>query len=621
MVGRVGGSDAITVKVCGMQNAEAVLSIIRERGRRGLPLERIYRLLFNRDLYLRAYARLYANDGAMTPGTTAETVDGMSIAKIDHLINALRHERYRWTPVRRTYIAKKQSTKKRPLGIPTWSDKLLQEVIRSILEAYFEPQFSDHSHGFRPERGCHTALQYTQTTWTGTRWFIEGDIASYFDTINHDKLLSILGENLHDNRFLRLIRELLQAGYLEDWKYNQTYSGTPQGGVVSPILANIYLDKFDQYVEQVLIPAQTRGDKRKPNPTYVALESTMRRRRHQGRRVEAIKARKQLQQLPSKDPYDPNYRRLWYVRYADDFLLGFIGPQHEAENIKRAIGEWLHTNLQLELSEHKTLVTHATSQAARFLGYEIVNQQSDVKHTNKRRSANGRIGLLVPREVVQKKCARYKRNGKVVHLNERVLNSDYDIVLQYQQEYRGIVQYYLHAQNVWWLHTLHWITRTSLLKTLACKHKSSLTAMAKKHKATVKTPNGETLKCLEARVERGDKPPLIAHFGGIPLQRQPRAILNENLPRPGNSRSELIQRLIADECALCGSHQYIEVHHIRKLADLRGRGRKERPAWAKRMAALRRKTLVVCRDCHDNIHAGRPTRQKVPNEPLESRVL
>jgi hypothetical protein len=183
------------------------------------------------------------------------------------------------------------------------------------------------------------------------------------------------------------------------------------------------------------------------------------------------------------------------------------------------------------------------------------------------------------------------------------------------------VQYYLHAQNVWWLHTLHWITRTSLLKTLACKHKSSLTAMAKKHKATVKTPNGETLKCLEARVERGDKPPLIAHFGGIPLQRQPRAILNENLPRPGNSRSELIQRLIADECALCGSHQYIEVHHIRKLADLRGRGRKERPAWAKRMAALRRKTLVVCRDCHDNIHAGRPTRQKVPNEPLESRVL
>jgi hypothetical protein len=240
MAGRVGGSGANTAKVCEMQNADTVLSIIRERGRRGLPLERIYRLLFNRDLYLHAYARLYANDGAMTPGTTAETVDGMSIAKIDQLIDDLRYERYRWTPVRRTYIAKKQSTKKRPLGIPTWSNKLLQEVIRLILEAYFEPQFSNHSHGFRPHRGCHTALQYIQTTWTGTRWFVEGDIASYFDTINHDTLLTILSEQLHDNRFLRLIRELLQAGYLEDWKYHQTYSGTPQGGVVSPILANIY---------------------------------------------------------------------------------------------------------------------------------------------------------------------------------------------------------------------------------------------------------------------------------------------------------------------------------------------------------------------------------------------
>lgn len=607
-----------------MQNADTVLSIIRERGRRGLPLERIYRLLFNRDLYLRAYARLYTNDGAMTPGTTAETVDGMSIAKIDQLIDNLRHERYRWTPVRRTYIAKKQSTKKRPLGIPTWSDKLLQEVIRLILEAYFEPQFSDHSHGFRPQRGCHTALQYIQTTGTGTRWFVEGDIASYFDTINHDTLLAILGEQLHDNRFLRLIGELLQTGYLEDWKYNQTYSGTPQGGVVSPILANIYLDRFDKYVEQVLIPAHTRGDKRKPNPAYVALESTMRRRRHQGRRVEAVKARKQLQQLPSKDPNDPNYRRLWYVRYADDFVLGFIGPQHEAEDIKRAIGEWLHTNLQLALSEHKTLVTHATSQAARFLGYEIVNQQSNVKHTNKRRSANGRIGLLVPAEVVQKKCARYTRNGKSVHLNERVLNSDYDIATQYQQEYRGVVQYYLLAQNVSWFSKLHWTTCVSLLKTLACKHKASLMAMLKKHRTTVQTPEGNTLRCLEVRVERGDKPPLIARFGGIPLQRQPWVILEDRLPRLTNNlpnnRSELLQRLVANECELCGSPEHIEVHHIRKLADLQRRGRKERPAWIQRMAALRRKTLVVCRICHDNIHAGRPTRQKVPNEPLESRV-
>jgi hypothetical protein len=433
-------------------------------------------------------------------------------------------------------------------------------------------------------------------------------------------LLTILGEKLHDNRFLRLIRELLQAGYLEDWKFHQTYSGAPQGGVVSPILANIYLDRFDKYVEQVLIPTHTRGAKRKANPAYVALESTMRRRRRQGRRVEATKVRKLLQRLPSKDQTDPNYRRLWYVRYADDILLGFIGPRHEAEEIKREIGAFLQTTLKLELSEQKTLITHATSQAARFLGYEIVNQQSDTKHTRRQRSANGRIGLRVPRDVIVSNCARYRRNGKVVHLPERAKDSDFTIVVQYQQEYRGLVQYYLMAHNVSHLSTLHWVVRTSLLKTLAYKHKTSVQASYRKYRSTTKTATGEILRCLEVRVERGTQRPLIARFGGIPLRRQ-RTVLEDRLPRPLNYRSELITRLLADRCELCGSSKHIEVHHIRKLADLQRRGRRERPAWVKWMAAKHRKTLVVCRSCHDDIHAGRPTRQRTRNEPLESQVL
>ncbi len=216
-----------------MRDAETVLAIIRDRGNRGLPLERIYRLLYNPALYLRAYARLYPNKGAMTPGSTPETVDGMALAKIDRLIAQLRHERFRWTPVRRTSIPKANG-KRRPLGIPSWSDKLLQEVLRSILEAYYEPQFSDHSHGFRPGRGCHTALRTIQHTWTGTRWFIEGDIASCFDSISHDVLLSILAEKLHDQRVLRLLRQLLQAGYLEQWTYHRTFSGTPQGAILTP---------------------------------------------------------------------------------------------------------------------------------------------------------------------------------------------------------------------------------------------------------------------------------------------------------------------------------------------------------------------------------------------------
>jgi len=245
-----------------MQNAEAVLGIIRERGRKGLPLERLYRCLFNPELYLAAYGRIYRNDGALTPGVTAETVDGMRLTKIQAIIDALRSERYRWTPARRVYIQKKGTSNKRPLGLPTWSDKLLQEVLRLLLEAYYEPQFSDHSHGFRPGRGCHTALQTIYPGWRGTTWFVEGDICDCFGSLDHQVMLSILAEKIHDNRFLRLIDGLLQAGYLEQWRYHATLSGCPQGGVVSPIMSNIYLDRLDKYIETNLLPAHNRGARR-----------------------------------------------------------------------------------------------------------------------------------------------------------------------------------------------------------------------------------------------------------------------------------------------------------------------------------------------------------------------
>jgi group II intron reverse transcriptase/maturase len=221
-----------------MRNAETILNIIRQRGQRGLPVTDAYRLLSQRDRSLRAYGKLYRNHGAMTPGSTVETVDGMSLEKIDTLINALRDERYRWTPVRRTYISKKNGTR-RPLGLPTWSDTLLQEGIRAILEAYYAPQFSDRSHGFRPHRGCHTALRDVMQHGRATKWFIEGDLSACFDRIAHAILEATLQERFQDNRFLRLIRGLLKAGYLEEWTFNAPYSGVPQGGVVSPIFSNL----------------------------------------------------------------------------------------------------------------------------------------------------------------------------------------------------------------------------------------------------------------------------------------------------------------------------------------------------------------------------------------------
>ncbi|MGA9691448.1 MAG: reverse transcriptase/maturase family protein, partial [Pseudonocardiaceae bacterium] len=231
-----------------MQNAEAVLGVLRERGRRGLPCEELYRQLFNPQLYLLAYGRIYSNQGAMTPGVTEETADGMSLGKIERIIDAMRHERYRFAPVRRIYIPKRNG-KLRPVGLPTWSDKLVGEVVRLLLEAYYEPQFSRHSHGFRPRRGCHTALREVADLWTGTTWFIEGDISDCFGSLDHDTMIKILSESIHDNRFLRLVRTMLEAGYLEDWTWGATLSGAPQGGVVSPLLSNIYLHKLDEFVE------------------------------------------------------------------------------------------------------------------------------------------------------------------------------------------------------------------------------------------------------------------------------------------------------------------------------------------------------------------------------------
>ncbi len=591
-----------------MQNANTIFAVMQERGTKGQPVERLYRMLFNKTLYLQAYAKLYPNKGAMTPGATPETVDGMSTGKIDNIIEAIKYERYQWTPVRRTYI-KKANGKLRPLGLPTWSDKLLMEVIRSILEAYYEPQFSKHSHGFRTGRGCHTALMEIQKTWTGVKWIIEGDISAYFDTIDHSVLLEILREKINDNRFIRLIQGLLEAGYLEDWKYNKTYSGTPQGGVLSPLLANIYLDKLDKHVEEA-IKAFDKGTKRAPNQGYIALNSQKHAAIKKGAKELAHDLTKQMRSMPSVDSDDPNYKRLKYVRYADDFMLGVIGSKTDAQEIKREIGEFIKDSLKLKLSDEKTLITSATQDVAKFLGYGIKSQSCNTKLTKRqdggsRRSVNGRIVLLVPRNVTEKKSKPYLRNGKPVHTPHLMVNSDYTIVYEYQMKLRGLYQYYALATNVSELNHLKWIMEQSLMKTLAAKHQSSMRAMYEKY---VKSSNGKQLKCIKVTVERDGKEPLVATFGGFSLERKHVWEINDQLPAPMASlgaHTEILQRLLADQCEICGSTDKIEVHHVRKLVEVKG-PKNERTDWKRYMAGRQRKTLVVCQKCHKTIHAGKP---------------
>src|SRR6266702_3492929 len=607
-----------------MRNAETILGLIRERGKKGLPLEKVYRLLFNRNLYLMAYGKIYRNDGAMTHGVTEETPDGMSLEKIDAIIEALRYERYQFLPARRTYIPKKNG-KKRPLGMPVWSDKLVLEVIRLILEAYYEPQFSRHSHGFRPECGCHTALREIYYEWSGTTWFIEGDISQCFDKLDHELLLTTLEENIHDGRFINLMRELLDAGYMEEWTFHRTLSGVPQGGIISPILSNILLDKLDKFVETVLIPRYTRGDKRRHSTGYNNLMASSLRDRRRGSVRRAEELRKQAQKIPSKDVNDPNFRRLKYVRYADDFLLGFTGPKSEAEEIKQQLSEFLQEELKLDLSEEKTLITHARSEAARFLGYEVTNMQEDEKHATsnrygkkvKVRAINGGIRLRIPKDVLAAKCQDYTRERKAIHRPELEHESDYTIINIYQLEFRGIANYYRLAQNLHTLRRLKWLMGTSLLKTLAQKHTTTVAKIAKQYKAEL-VLDGKKYSVLQAIIQRQDKQPLVATWGGVSLSWDIHATVDEHTAKKQWSYSEVVQRLLVGHCELCGSTEDIEVHHVRKMKNLHEHPGRPKPPWVVRMIALKRKTLVLCKMCHEDTDHGRPLRR--PTIRLEEVV-
>lgn len=593
-----------------MRKTETILSIIRERGQRKLPVKDAYRLLYQRDLYLSAYGKLYPNKGAMTEGITPETVDGMTLEKIDNIIEAIRFERYRWQPVKRIYIVKKSNQKKRrALGLPTWSDKLLQEVIRLILDAYYEPQFSESSHGFRPNRGCHTALLTIKQKGKGTKWFIEGDISACFDSIEHNELLTTINKSFQDNRFIRLLNNLLRSGYMENWKYNMTYSGAAQGSVVAPIMSNILLDRLDKYIEEILIPAYTRGLERRKDPKYRKLEKQIRKARELENWKKVREFAKQKQNLPSLDPYDPNFRRLWYVRYADDCLLGLAGSKIEAEEIKGKIATFLNNELKLTLNRDKTLITHARSQKAKFLGYEVHVLQEDSKKDKGRqtRSINGKIGLRIPDQIKREKCMQYMHHGKPVQRAELINDTDYSIVTHYQAEYRGIVQYYKLAYNLHTLNKLKYVMGLSLVKTLADKHKTSCKKIFKQYGKVIKDNKGKEWKVILVTLDRpGQAKPLTTYFGGLSLKWDKEAQIKDNSKIVSfNSRTEIEKRLLAQICELCGSKENIEVHHVHKLADLKSKHGTKIPEWKKVMIARQRKTLVVCRTCHWEIHGGK----------------
>jgi len=601
-----------------MTFAQKYIGIVHRRSERGLELRKVYRNLQHRDLFLDAYGKLYANHGATTPGVDPDdTIEGMSLERIDNIIEKLKNGTYQWQPVRRSAIPKKnQPHQRRPIGTSVWSDKLLQEVIRMVLTAYYEPKFSKHSHGFRPNRGCHTALQEIYATWPGTKWFVEGDICACFDTIDWNILLNIIGRDIKDERFLKLLRGMLAAGYMQDWKYHKTYSGAPQGNGASPVLANVILNELDKFVAEELIPQYNKGERRRLNPRYQQLTYYIRKAKGDMALYHQLKREKQT--IPSVDPYDPNYCRLKYIRYCDDFLLGFTGSRQEVLTIKQKIGDFLGT-LNLTLSTEKTLITHATQGRARFLGYDIYVGRDDTKlTTNKKqakrvsRSLNGKIILSVPKEVAQEWQYRFTQHGKPTPRTYLLNCSDFEIIQTYGLEFQGLVNYYQMAHNVSTrLYPVKYYYQQSLVKTLAAKHKQPTRWVYRQYAR--KSDQGMSAVIVEIPNPNNPDKPLTAKFGDKPIRFNRNTVIKDSIAQLYHGRNELVRRLLANECELCGSSEKIKVHHVRKLKEVKKKyqGRREPPAWAKFMMARNRKTVVVCHQCHVAIHAGKYDGKKV----------
>ena len=572
---------------------------------------KLYRYLLRPNIYFVAYKNLYANNGAATKGVNEDTADGFSEAKIDSIIKALADETYQPMPVRRTYIQKKNNRKKlRPLGIPTFTDKLVQEVLRMILEAVYEPIFLDVSHGFRPKRSCHTALKQLRREFNGTRWFVEGDIKGCFDNINHTVLVGLLSNKIKDARITKLIYKFLKAGYLENWQYHKTYSGTPQGGIISPLLANIYLHELDKFVMKLKSEFDTPGVGQ-ITPEYRELHNEIKRLSHRltkvtGEEREMVLAeykpkRQKLMTIPCTAQTD---KKLKYVRYADDFLIAVKGNREDCQWIKSKLAEFIGDTLKMELSEDKTLITHS-SKCARFLGYDVrVRRSGKIKRGGpghvKMRTLNGGVELLVPLNdkirqfVFTKGVAIQKEDGSMfpVHRKYLVGLTDLEIVSVYNAELRGICNYYGMASNFCKLHYFSYLMEYSCLKTLASKHKTSLS------KIIDKFSDGTGKWGVPYETKMGSKRRYFANYADCKGKGSATDYISNAAVVYGYAVNTLENRLKAKVCELCGTTEsdHYEVHHINKLKNLKCKER-----WEIAMIAKHRKTLVVCRDCHRSI--------------------
>jgi group II intron reverse transcriptase/maturase len=573
----------------------------------------LYSLLYRPELYVLAYERIKSKPGNMTAGSDGKTLDGFSLQVITDLIASLRDEGFQFQPARRTYIPKANGNL-RPLGIPSPLDKVVQEALRLILEAIYDSPrgayFLDCSHGFRPNRSCHTALREFSNHWAGVTWIIEGDIKSCFDEIDHHVLVSLLGKKISDGRFLNLIWKALRAGYLWGQERRDTLTGSPQGSIISPILANVYLHELDEFLEQ-LCRKYEKGQSRRRLPEY---DCILKQRRYWLKKTSGVftphikELTKRMRSLPSGDPADSDYIRVRYLRYADDWIVGVIGPKHLAEAIRDEIRHFLKDRLKLELSQEKTRITHAKTEEATFLGTrlsvgkahraeaKIASQRSAGGRMFKRRVTGWLPTLNAPTpELVERLHRKGFCDAEGYPTSQKrwlLLDAD-QIIRLYNSILRGLLNYYRSVDNFASLSRIQYILRYSLAKTLAHKYRRTMAEMFRRH--------GRNLRFEWQLRDGGRKSVDFAENSDWTVKTDAFAAHPPNLDLLGWHTQLRTRSKLGFPCLICGATENVEMHHVRHIRKM---GVRKPKGFQTVLRALNRKQIPVCEGCHAKIHKG-----------------
>jgi group II intron reverse transcriptase/maturase len=550
-----------------------------------------------------AYEYIKSKPGNSTPGVDSTTLDKINLEWFYNVSSKLKAGKFKFSPARRSYIPKRGNKKeKRPLTISSPRDKVVQQAILFILEAVYEPSFWDYSHGSRPGRGTHTALKYIKYKFKESKWCIEADIESNFPNINHKILLNLLKKRITCPKFLSLIKNSIKAGYVENGKFFESNIGLFQGNITSPILNNVYLHELDSFMDG-LINLFTCGKRRKKNPAYRRFSYLMEKAADDSFTIKNL--RKQRRKLNSKDPFDRSFKRLYYVRYVDDFVVGVIGSREETVEIEDKIREFLKNRLKLTLSPEKTFITYFSKQYISFLGtfikgtWERTKKLAAVKRkgVTRKEKITSRTVLKAPIKSLFEKATLNgffkKRNQEFVPTKVgRCINLEHEDILRYYNSIiHGILNYYSFANNHKSLGSLIHGLKFSCARTLALKYKL-------RHISKVFRKFGSKLKkTRDSEVELY-----------IPKTFKAFKKFKTNVNDPdiiifSNWNNKLTKSNLFKHCVICSSSNRIEMHHVRKVKDLKSKLRKKNTDFfTTQMAAINRKQVPLCAEHHKALH-------------------